>query len=197
MRYGLWHYRFLLSYGVCLFEEGKYEEAEPFLKIGEQRKIQESSRYLAEAYMNLYRFDEAVNKFEAYKTALTKNKMQIPETLNGRLESARKAASMINRVEAVQIIDSLEVAADDFFRHYKLSPESGTFYNYNDLKNTAKKVSTAVYMPQRADKMLYGYPTDTAGYELYQQNKLVGDQWSEPVALPSNINGKGDQNYPS
>ncbi|MFQ7039743.1 MAG: hypothetical protein ACLRRG_04150 [Barnesiella sp.] len=34
-------------------------------------------------------------------------------------------------------------------------------------------------MPQRADKMLYGYPTDTAGYELYQQNKLVGDQWSE------------------
>ncbi|MFR0836529.1 MAG: hypothetical protein ACLSG8_10775 [Barnesiella sp.] len=51
-------------------------------------------------------------------------------------------------------------------------------------------------MPQRADKMLYGYPTDTAGYELYQQNKLVGDQWSEPVALPSNINGKGDQNYP-
>ena len=183
-------------YGVCLFEEGKYEEAEPFLKIGEQRKIQESSRYLAEAYMNLYRFDEAVNKFEAYKTALTKNKMQIPETLNGRLESARKAASMINRVEAVQIIDSLEVDADDFFRHYKLSPESGTFYNYNDLKNTAKKVSTAVYMPQRADKMLYGYPTDTAGYELYQQNKLVGDQWSEPVALPSNINGKGDQNYP-
>lgn len=183
-------------YGVCLFEEGKYEEAEPFLKIGEQRKVQESSRYLAETYMNLYRFDDAVEKFEVYKTALAKNKKEIPVALNGRLESARKAASMINRVEVVQIIDSLEVDADDFFRHYKLSPESGTFQNYNEFKNTAKKVNTAVYMPQRADKMLYGYPTDTAGYELFQQNKLVGDQWSEPVALPSNINGEGDQNYP-
>ena len=39
-------------YGVCLFHEKKYNEAEKYLKIGAKRKVLESPHYLACIWLN-------------------------------------------------------------------------------------------------------------------------------------------------
>ena len=40
---------------------------------------------------------------------------------------------MLGRVEQIEVIDSLIVDADDFFTHYRLSPESGSLNPVSEL----------------------------------------------------------------
>ncbi len=53
-----------------------------------------------------------------------------------RMDLANKASRMLDKVENVQIIDSLVVDKDDFLSAYTLSEESGTLTTYQDFFQT-------------------------------------------------------------
>ena len=78
-------------YGVCLFHEKKYDEAEKYLKVGAKRKVLESPHFLGDLYMALYRFDEAVERYEEYAANLEKAKKQVPDSIQEAIPRARKA----------------------------------------------------------------------------------------------------------
>ena len=182
-------------YGVCLFHEKKYAEAEKYLKVGVKRKVLESPHFLGDVYMAQYRFDDAAASYQDYIDALEKNKKQVPDSVTEAIARARKAKLMLNHVEQVQVIDSLIVDADSFFEHFKMTPESGRIGTAETL-DVAIPDSTIGYMPQRGDKVFFGMPVEGKGYELCAMNKLTDGRWSRITPLPEGVNTTRNEAYP-
>ena len=105
-------------YGVCCYETGDLTGAEKHLKVAVKRKVQEAYRYMSEVYYKTYRFDEAGEMLEEYINLLAKKK-QDPQSFETKLDLANNAQRMMEKVEDVQIIDSLVVDKGDFLSAYK------------------------------------------------------------------------------
>ena len=84
----------------------------------------------------------------------------------------------MEKVEDVQIIDSLVVDKDDFLSAYILSEESGTLDSYKDFFQTNEPVSSTVYKNQKGDKIYYAHSTDGDRYCLFTQSMLM-DEWGD------------------
>ena len=181
-------------YGVCCYETGDLTGAEKHLKVAVKRKVQEAYRYMSEVYYKTYRFDEAGEMLEEYINLLAKKK-QDPQSFETKLDLANNAQRMMEKVEDVQIIDSLVVDKDDFLSAYILSEESGTLDSYKDFFQTNEPVSSTVYKNQKGDKIYYAHSTDGDRYCLFTQSMLM-DEWGDEKQLPMNINSNDDDNYP-
>ena len=181
-------------YGVCCYETGDLVGAEKHLKVAVKRKVQEAYRYMSEVYYKTYRFDEAGEMLEEYINLLAKKK-QDPQLFEAKLDLANNAQRMMEKVEDVQIIDSLVVDKDDFLSAYILSEESGTLDSYKDFFQTNEPVNSTVYKNQKGDKIYYAHSTDNDRYCLFSQSMLM-DEWGDEKQLPMNINSNNDDNYP-
>jgi tetratricopeptide (TPR) repeat protein len=183
-------------YGVCCFETGDMEMAEPYLKIAANRRVQEAYRYLGELYIKTYRFDEAAEMYAEYIDILSKKNEDI-EPYKKQLETAEKAQRMVDKVENIRIIDSIVVDKDSFLQVYTLSEEAGTLVSYKDFFQTDEPVSSTVYMNEIGDKIYYACPEPGQDrYNLFTQSRLQ-DKWSDEKRLPANINNEsGNNNYP-
>lgn len=181
-------------YGVCCYETGQIEEAEKYLKVAVQRKIQESYRYMAEVYFKTYRFEQSAEMLEDYIAILSKKKIDT-EAPEARLDLVNNAQRMLEKVEDVQIIDSLVVDKSAILSAYILSEESGTLETYTDFFSTHEPVRSTVYKNQKGDKIYYAHPTDEDRYCLFTQSLLM-DKWGDEKQLPMNVNSEEDDNYP-
>lgn len=185
--YNLW-------YGVCCFETGDLEGAEKHLAVAAKRKVQDAYRYLADVYYQTYRFDESAEMLDEYIALLTKKKQDTQE-IEARLDLTKNAQRMVDKVEDIQIIDSLVVDKEDFLPAYTLSEESGTLTTYKDFFQSNEPVNSTVYMNQKGDKVFYAHSTEGNHYCLFSQSRLM-DKWGDEKQLPMNVNSNEDDNYP-
>ncbi len=112
--------------GVCLMQEGRDDEAVPHLKIADTKGIAEAPRYLAEIAFRKYDFEGAESYIAKYEKALKKSRKTMPEGAQAMIDRIDLAKTMLDRVERIVIIDSVTVDKEDFFRAYRLTPESGS-----------------------------------------------------------------------
>lgn len=181
-------------YGVCCYETGDLAGAEKHLKVAAKRKVENAYPYLANVYTKTYRFSDAIETLDEYISQLEKRKKNT-EAAAAMLEIAENSQRMLEKVENIQIIDSMVVDKDSFLSAYTLSEESGTLNTYSNFFQTNEAVQSAVYMNQKGDKIYYAHPTDDSRYCLYTQSRLM-DKWGDEKQLPMNINSKDDDNYP-
>ncbi|MDR0749158.1 MAG: tetratricopeptide repeat protein [Tannerellaceae bacterium] len=185
--YNLW-------YGVCCYKTGDLENAVKYLDTAVKRHVQEACLYLGELYADTYHFDKAAEMYEEYIAQLAKKKQDV-EVYQKRLEHIEKAQRMVERVENIQLIDSMVVDKNDFLSAYTLSEESGSLASYTAFFNITGQVSSTVYMNGKRDKIYYARPTDNNRYCLFTQSKLL-DVWGDEKQLPMNVNSSDDDNYP-
>lgn len=182
-------------YGVCCFETGDYVTAEKHLLEANKRKVQESYRYLGELYYRAYRFEEASGMLEEYISLLAKKKQNV-EPYEIRKRQADNAARLLDKVEKVQVIDSVVVRKENLLSAYSLSEECGSLTLSRNFFEPGTDVNSVVYMNQRQDKIFYAKPTENNRYCLFTQSKLL-DEWGDEKQLPMNINSDDeDENYP-
>lgn len=181
-------------YGVCCFETGDLDGAEKHLTIGINRKVQDSYKYLAEVYFARYKFEEAAEMYEEYITLLTKKK-QDTEHWQKQMDIATTAQRMLEKVEDVQVIDSVVIAKDQFLSAYTLSEESGTLTTYKEFFQSSLPFESTVYMNQKGDKIYYAQETTENQLCLFTQSRLM-DHWGDEKQLPMNINSSENDNYP-
>ncbi|MDO4756567.1 MAG: tetratricopeptide repeat protein, partial [Parabacteroides sp.] len=181
-------------YGVCCYETGNMEDAEKYLKIANKRKVMNSYPYLAKLYYMTYRFDLSVEVLEEYIELLEKKK-QNTEAAEAELALANDAQRMVDKVEDIQIIDSMVVDKDEILLTYTLSEESGSLENYATFFKSNELINSTVYKNQKGDKIYYAQPTAEENYCLFTQSMLM-DQWGDEKQLPMNHETKKDSNYP-
>lgn len=183
--------------GVCLMQQGMYDEAIPLLEYALKRKVTESPRYLAEIAFMQYRVDDAEEYIEAYKTALEKSKKDVPEETADLERRVRQMKAMLDRVECIEIIDSIAVDAATFFKAYRLTAESGSLNSSEVLPRGVRAVSDAVvYMPESKTSMMWAMPDENENYVLVASNLLSDGKWERPRLLGEVLNEGGDANYP-
>ncbi|GHT34636.1 hypothetical protein AGMMS49574_22420 [Bacteroidia bacterium] len=182
-------------YGVCCYETGDLEIAETYLSIGVKRRVQESYRYMAELCFNSCRFDEAAEMYQEYIDLLSKKKEDV-EPYQKRMELAEKAQRMVEKVENIQIIDSIVIDKNKFLTAYTLSQDAGSVSTFKDFFQADERVTSTVYENELGDKIFYAHPAEDFHYNLYTQSKLL-DKWGDEKRLPNNVNVEGSHNnYP-
>lgn len=99
---------------------------------------------------------------------------------------------MIQRVEDVAIIDSINVDREDFFRNYRLSATTGRLLSPSELGGVADAADpTVVFMPEDGSLMMWG--TD---HGLVESSRLTDGSWEDAVELGDVLNAGGTANYP-
>ena len=183
--YNLW-------YGACCFETGEMDKAEKYLSFSVKRRQIEAFRYMGELNYRKYRFEDAVDMYEQYIKFLEQKKRDT-EQAELRLDLLEDALRMMERVENVQIIDSIIVDKENFLSAYTLSEEMGQLSTYADFFQEPSVLSD-VFMNQKGDKIHYARPVE-GQYELFTKSRLMED-WADEKQLTLNSDLPGDNNYP-
>ncbi|MDD4108447.1 MAG: hypothetical protein PHH93_06995 [Prolixibacteraceae bacterium] len=184
----LYNYRF----ARCSYETGNYEKAiKHFLLSGNRYPLRDY--YLADSYFQAYSFSEAIEYFTSYANSLSANQAFLNDVYD-KLRRARIAARLINRVEDIEVIDSMVVNKKDFLKHYKLSRETGKFSTQKVTSPDNGVIDLITFITQRGDRKIFSDLVSNRT-KLYTANKLL-DGWSKPEYLSQNINSTADENYP-
>lgn len=140
---------------------------------------------------------EARAAFYAYNPTVALQKLAAVRQLKKGFDADSVAAleqkvnrmdEMMQRVEDIQVIDSLTVNRDDFFRHYRLSASAGTLESPESM---GIEENTVVYLPQDGTRMVWGTDRGLVGAQ-----RLTDGTWEDPEPLGEVLNQGGTANYP-
>ena len=180
--------------GACLYETGKKEESVKYLEFAYSKNIADASRYLAQISLDNLDYQQAKEYITEYNEQIEDN--DISEIALKEKERVERATAMLDNVEKIQIIDSLIVDKQDFFKHYRLSSESGSINTIDVLPYEKPKNSTAVFIPESRSRMIWAMPDSTGTVSLAETYRLNNGKWEKYSYLPQDLNMGGDANYP-
>lgn len=182
-----------LKAGQALYESRQHAKAKTYLARGGN----EAQPWLALVELEDYRFDDAADrasKYLASKHDVDGAGHRLAEDVVRRVEIAR---AMLDRVEKVQVIDSLVVGRDDFFKVYGISPSTGRIAGTMALpKGMQAAGATTVYVSEDGDRMMWGAPDASGSVHLVESTHLADGTWETPHAIGDNLQLGGNANYP-
>lgn len=182
--------------GLCLYNLGEYEQSIPYFTIAQSKAIPDASKHLAHIAYSNYDFEEALNHIELYQSALTKAKKEMPEDMNQFLTRSINARNMLERVENIQIIDSINVEAETFFKFYKISQECGSLNPTSILPTGFESAPyTVVFQPESKTQLVWALVDEYNITTLVSSSILSDGTWEHPQLLGKNIND-ANSNYP-
>lgn len=160
-----------------------------------KRKAKAKSKVTAEELMTRarqafydYNPELALESIEALRSD-KKADINAADSLESRVN---RMSEMIQRVEDVAIIDSINVDREDFFRSYRLAPTAGRLLAPAELGDDFEAAEqTVVFMPEDGSFMIWG--TDNG---LVESARLTDGTWEEAVSLGDVLNAGGTANYP-
>jgi len=187
-------------YGASLFQLGDYAGAEGPLTVAEGRSVAEAAQILAGMSLDRYDVDGAEEHLDKWAAILKKGKKSIPsehDAMNSRLIRLR---NMLDRVERIEILDSLSVDSADFFSYYRLSREAGRILPPDAVGRLVSsgfddELSTA-YMPENNTEILWSAADSTGTYRLYGADILDDGTVDHAAPLDDKLGEGGDAKFP-
>ncbi|MGM9803445.1 MAG: hypothetical protein ACI308_04630 [Muribaculaceae bacterium] len=182
--------------GVCLYETGQQAEAKQYFEYAASRSVLDANLYLSKIEFGQYNFEAAQEHIETYSEELSKLKKDMPNDVRDYMAKTRAAKSMIEHVERITVIDSLEVDQDGFFNHYRLSPSMGRFISPDQLPYEKPQNTQYVFSPENGEQMLW-VDTDSAGItRLMETSRLIDGSWEHYTKADDMLNNDGNIAYP-
>ena len=183
----LYNYR----YARCCYELKDDENAIKHFELSGNR-FPLTNKYLGELYMKTYRFSQSVAAYEEYLKTINETDKEFL-TIQKAKKKAELAEKMIQRVDDIQIIDSVVVNKDHFLEFYKFTNDLGSL-SATPVKIGKKKDFKITYTTQRQDRKLFS-DTVHGQMDIFTSYKLL-DEWSKPESVSDVINTKANENYP-
>lgn len=186
----------ITTYGTVYvaWKPGDPAEALKHLENAVKRRVPSGQLYLARAYNDLYRFEDAIETYETYISDLRKRKRSTEEA-EQLLEKSKSNLRMLKGVEEVCFIDSFVVDKENFLDAYKISPESGKLFMYDAYFKDSGKEGGTVYETELGNKLYYSEMQPDSTLSILSRNKLL-DKWSDGSLLPGSINEAMNADYP-
>ena len=144
-----------------------------------------------------YRISDAEEDIELYRKGLKKGRKTLPDESADIVAQLEKTRNMLDRVEKIVIIDSINVDAENFFTHYKLSPESGSLLPPEMLPDDVERAyPTAVYASESGNELMWAAPDSTQTFRLVETAMLYAGEWELPRQISGDLGQGGDANFP-
>lgn len=148
----------------------------------------------SEAFVN-YDFDQAERDFGMARKKFKKiptEKLEYLDSLEAKLDIGR---NFMSRVERLQIIDSIAVPRDYFFKAYKLPTSAGKLADASSLPRPVDDVDY-VFTNEQGDFKMWAEPDSTGYYRIAESSRLTDGSWSETQYAPDDLADGGDALYP-
>lgn len=181
-----------------LWNSGRDSEAMDMLRSLKSRGVREATLRLAEISADRLEVEEARSLLSAYRATLKKGKRQIAEDMSGDLEDRlERIEMMLDRVQNIEVIDSVDVDADEFFARYPLSPAAGRLGGMSMLPSGLPGDETTVaHIPESGTRIVWSAPDNDGNLRLYGSSALLGGEWENARPLGENLAEGGDVSYP-
>lgn len=152
---------------------------------------------LADLAAEEYRISDAEEDIELYRKGLKKGRKTLPDESEATEEKVERMRYLLERVQKIEIVDSINVDADDFFSHYRLSPESGTLMSSDLLSDELQPAyGSVVFTPETRMQRVFTSVDEDQNYRLVSQAKIYGGEWDVPKPLGDHLGQGGDASYP-
>lgn len=183
-----------LLLGSTLMAMGRYDDARAPLKTASDRGVADATLALARMASDSYDVDGARDLYAAYEKQMRRARKSIPDEVEAARSRLVTMENMLSRVERVVVIDSMVVDADDFFRHYRLSPGAGRIVEGAAVRMPGVGMA---FVPQNNTEIIYAAP-DSAGMMTLMGAGILDDGSVEsPSPLPGeDLSGGGNSAYP-
>lgn len=146
------------------------------------------------AYNN-YNFSEASRLYTQAKKKAPKGDEQFTELYDLYLRQLSSAENFLDRIEKIEIIDSITVARRDFFKHYRLPQSAGYLGDASSLP--FRSLSTDYVFSNENDDYKLWSATDSIGrLQLVESSLLTDGSWSTPTPLDGDLSPDSDAIYP-
>lgn len=181
-----------------LWNSGHDAEADAIYQDLRKKGVRQATLALARIAMSRYDTDGATALLEAYRKSLRQGKRQVAEDESGDLEDRiDRIAEMLDRVQNIEVIDSVDVDAEDFFRQYPLSSAAGRLGGPEMLpEGFPSAPQTMVYVPESGNRMIWSAPDSDGNLRLMGSSALLDGEWEEPLPLGEDLGDGGDAAYP-
>ena len=170
--------------GVSCYHLKKYDEAIGYFEAATSRHS-DAYLYLGKIGFANYDFEMALDAYDDYEAALTKAKKAMPEDVVAEMDITGAAQSMLDRVESIVVIDSINVPKERFFTHYRLAMSAGQLRPLDELpiKTPDGGVEQMYYANENNDFILWADLDSALNFRLYEASRLNDGTWQEPVLI--------------
>ncbi len=186
--------------GASLYALGQLDEAVKPLETAEGRGVADAARILAIMALDRYDASDASKHIDAWAAALTKSKKPKSEEFEFISRRAIQLGNMLDRVECIEVIDSINVDSATFFEVYRLSSAAGSLLPPDAVSRLgvggdANELSVA-YMPENRSELLWA-AADTSGcFNLYGADILDDGSIDHSTILDDALREGGSAQFP-
>ncbi|MBA3706104.1 MAG: PD40 domain-containing protein, partial [Bacteroidetes bacterium] len=192
--------------GVCmLYAIDDKEQPISYLEFASQKTgvDKEVLFYLAKAYHLNYRFDDAINSYQAYKKVASSAKAEKLQ-VDHQIEMCKSGKKLLHNLTDLVVIDKKEMSKADFFRAYDVSEIGGKLLvkpdeeQFKTALDKKKKESSIIYLASNNNQIYFSsYGVDPErGKDIFIVRKLPNGDWSPPQTLGYPINTEYDEDFP-
>ena len=146
------------------------------------------------AYEN-YDFSEAARQMANAKKKMNADDKIEREVANSLQRQIDLSKSFINRIEKLEILDSIPVSKDLFFKAYRLPSSAGTLEGPEGLPYKVNEVEY-VFTNEEGDFKMWSQPDTTRFYNIAESIRLTDGTWSRPVMAPLSLGGGKNAEFP-
>lgn len=187
--------------GDALMQEGRYQEAMSwYLKADNAGNLG-----AAEAAYYLYDFDRASELLDKYLEKRTKAEAAKDVDFSNRPEAEptdwtdylasriSMGSEMLDRVEKIQIIDSINVPADDFFRYLHLASSAGRLVDEDVVAQVIDdelleslglvEITAPAYVTEGGEDLIWTATDADGNAQVFESVRLADGSWDAPQQL--------------
>jgi hypothetical protein len=189
--------------GVCMiYSEPDKKKALPYLKsaAANEEAPKEALFYLGKAYHVNYRFDEAIQQYNKFKTTAPAS-IQKKLPVDREIEACQNGKRLLSNLTDLEVQSKKVLNENDYFRTYDLKSIGGKLLAKPEEFKTAldkkKKDKSVVFLPRGGGLVFYSsYGTNgESGRDIYTVTRTSGGEYSHPE-LVRGINTPYDEDYP-
>ncbi len=173
--------------GASLLKLGNPGDAIEYLEKAESRSVGEASQLLAEYALSVYDVDMASEHLDTWERNVTKARKELPEVYSELSSQIVALSNMLQRVEKIEILDSLSVDSATFFNAYRHSRQAGRILPPEAVSRigagiNASELSTA-YMPENNSEILWAAADDNGSFSIYSAGILDDGTLDHPERI--------------
>ncbi len=111
---------------------------------------------------------------------------------------------MLDRVEKIEIVDSINVPAESFYKFFKLAKSAGSFGDEMEIEKVVKAKTlkqsgivslwSPVFTTETGDDMIWYGSAENGNSKMFESSRLTDGSWDKPVALFDYAGIFGDNN---